>query len=176
MITSDLKAQLMSKQTVIGSFALTSLVIASYVCASPVSPIDEMLEAVKARNEKSFLQTKSVIEKAEKPVGGEAEKAKSLYEQAMAAYKNQDFATAIDLFTKASASDPAHSRAATYLGMAQLKANNAVAAELALRRALVLEPNNSQAWMYLGDALAIQTKTDHAASSYYLAWYFGQNQ
>lgn len=166
----------MTKQTIIGSFGITSLVVASYVCASPVSSIDAMLEAVKARNEKSFLQTKSAIERAEKPASGDAEKAKSLFEQAMAAYKSQDFLTAVDLLTKAGSADPAHGRAATYLGMAQLKTNNAVAAELALRRAIALEPNNSQAWMYLADALAIQGRTDQAASGYYLAWYFSQNQ
>jgi hypothetical protein len=83
-----------------------------------------MLEAVKARNEKAFLQTKGAIEREEKPTSGDAEKAKSLYEQGMSACKSQNFLTAVDLLTKAGAADPAHSRGATYLGRAQLKTND----------------------------------------------------
>ena len=144
--------------------------------ADSESSIATILEAAKSGDDATLAKAKAALDNIAKPEKGDSASAKKLNDEGLAALKQGQSSSAIQLLKQACSADPSNIEAANNLGFALLKAGDNAAAEAALRKTIALSPGRSSAWLNLGEAMGAAGKTEQAGAGFYAAWFFSQNR
>ena len=121
------------------------------------------------------LQTLSSMSIAP-PEKGDAQRARSLNEQALSEIGRSQYANAVPLLTAAVELDPANAEFRNNLGYAQLRLGSFDEGGANIARSLELSPVRASAWANLAEVLAEQDKDVAARSALGLAIYLSRNR
>ena len=126
--------------------------------------------------ESQIQETKLQIEGLTKPTKGNKKIARSINDEALMLFNNNDFESAVKKLTEASRMDPSDVEIVNNLGYSYLKQGNLDLAQQSLITALTMSPGRSPAWSNLGDVFAIKGDISHAIACFSNVYRFSKNR
>jgi tetratricopeptide (TPR) repeat protein len=128
-------------------------------------------------NELEIQELINKINSIPKPLKGNSKEARKINDKGLLALSNnEDFDSAVRLFSEAQKLDPADVEILNNLGFAYMKQQNFNMAEKTLIEALTLSPARSSAWSNLGDVFALKDNESKAIACYAHTYRFSQNK
>lgn len=137
---------------------------------------EQMLQAATAKDEAHVKQLSEQIEALPKPVHGDRKSARTLNDEALQAFSENNFGTAATAFGRALQLDPADVEIANNYGFALLKAKQYSQAKDALLAAIAMAPKRSPAWLNLATGFGEQGDLARSNAAFELALLFSQNR
>jgi tetratricopeptide (TPR) repeat protein len=135
------------------------------VIGNPATEVAGSGTGTNSTKEVKILGSKSETS-ATNPSPATARPAKPLYDAAVRAQKNTNYAVSAQLYEQTVAQDPKYAEAWNNLGYVYAKLGQHAKSEVALRKALALDPSSRFAHVNLGNALREQRKYEEAIPEY----------
>jgi hypothetical protein len=128
-------------------------------------------------NSVKLLELKAKIEEIyPKPDRGDRKTARALNEQALLAFRQENYQQAANIFTDAVKSDPADVEILNSYAFALFKLGRYVDAERALGFVLSIAPGRTSGWANLADVYANTSRPDAASAAFVVGFRFATNQ
>lgn len=137
---------------------------------------EQMLQAAATKDEAKIADLSARIEALAKPARGDRRAARTLNDEALKAFAENNFGTAASAFGRALQQDPADVEIANNYGFALLKARQYAQAQDALLAAIAMAPKRSAAWFNLATGYGEQGDQARSSAAFELALLYSQNK
>lgn len=138
--------------------------------------VQQMIELAATDNEQGVVNMQRMLEQNPRPASPNPTAAHADFQRGLALFEQNSIEAALEVFRKASQTDPGNADVANYLGLIYRKLGQFSEAEAALQQALSLEPDRAVAWFQLAQVYGLKNDTHRAVGALANTYRFAKNQ